>query len=404
MSSHKKPTSSTQLRVDIPELRHDTNDPPSDYPVLHSSPARPIQLSQQTRTIINEKISSLHGTTHESKPQSRKLAKGFLTLPIRQSLGLGGCITVGGGTVLLLGAIGYFYFLWAVKAFNTSDGTNSVWLAIMLNGWATPSITLACLVVRVIVAAQTALCVSLLAALVVERCPMPRTGIAYLSVMRSVGGGPLNLLKHSFKVMAGRKEARLELFLLIVLALSSLVSQFSSTILLSDLGVTRLLQNPETVRHNVALWTTPEKGITAANMLYSQNGVNPTFGELESNDEPLAVPNNRGVSNTGLRRRAFLPFEHNNRTSLRSYDGPTVVTTSRVNCLRPSISARIFLEDEYMGSKNYTHGLIRGNISYSDTFESLGLGSGVPPLCTDNKHLTSSACLPLNFSDSHLFG
>ncbi|XXG94187.1 hypothetical protein Hte_000439 [Hypoxylon texense] len=274
----------------------------------------------------------------------------------------------------------------------------------MLNGWTTQVITLACLVVRVVAAAQAALCVSLLASLVVEKCPMPRPSIAYLSVMRSIGGDPLNLLKSSLTVMARRREAYVELFLLIALTALSLVLQFSSTILLSDLGVTRLLQYQESIRHNVALWSTPEKEITAANMIYSQNGINPTFGELETKDTLFAVPNSLGVSNTGNRRRAFLPFEQDNRTSLRSYNGPAVVTTSRVNCLRPSISADIVLSDEYMGSKNYTHALVVGNISYGDTFKSLNSESGVPQLCVHNKHLTSFACLPVNFSCSiHTF-
>ncbi len=322
-------------------------------------------------------------------------------LPIFQSLGLFGCCIIIGGSGLLLPVMGFLLFLWTGG--NPATGGQDApkfWRTIMLNDWAVRSITLSSLVLRLITASQTTICTSLSAALLIERRRMPTSKVALLSIFRGVNDGPLRLFKELFwsKPIAG--TFYLETISLVVLALASLAIQFSSTILLSDLSTTALVQYPKQIRSNVGMLMGAIEAAQNSNgeALPFAFGPYQVFGELEMAN--AAAPNDRGVSDTGLRSRAFLPFDQDNRTTLRSFKGPTAAITTRISCIAPSIESPILRMLE-MGTMVYAE--ITGTISYDDTFKNAGLNHS--RTCAEDKvPYNQTTCLPTKVACSILLG
>src|SRR5262249_7171190 len=75
------------------------------------------------------------------------------------------------------------------------DIRNSTWHAIVLNGWAARSITLTSLAIRIAVALQGALALSMLAAITLERISVSLKSVAELSFIRAgVKTDPLSIL------------------------------------------------------------------------------------------------------------------------------------------------------------------------------------------------------------------
>lgn len=132
--------------------------PPLSPPSSSTEPIEPSVTCGEGSGIADQSPTSSHeadpsGTT-TGESTSEKVGRTIAPrLPIRQSLGILGCIAIGGGTAFLFGAIGFFSFLWAGKELS-GNSPNAVWLSIMLNGWATQAIALSCLIIRIVVAAQ----------------------------------------------------------------------------------------------------------------------------------------------------------------------------------------------------------------------------------------------------------
>jgi hypothetical protein len=130
-----------------------------------------------------------------------------------------------------------------------------------------------------------------------------------------------------------------------VLGATSIISQFSSTLLLSDLKAALVPGNMD-----------------SQSMAF---GINATYGDPDSTDniykddlylwsnKPLFYPTfaehaedpvkGDGISDTGMALRAFLPVgTEQSRSVLRDYTGPATVFDSRVTCVRPSIDVTAF--------------------------------------------------------------
>lgn len=314
--------------------------------------------------------------------------------PIMQSLGRFSCIVIIGGTVSVFPLIGFLLYLWTGKdSERNRQSTPNLWRTIALADWTTRTVALCSLLLRTITAAQAAICTSLVAALLIERHRVPLSKIARLSLARDVNSGSLEL----FQVVLSRGLSfvsfSLEISLLLAVALASVAIQFSSTILLSDLGTVSLTEYSNTTRHNVAL--SPGK-IEALGNWPEDGGVTHStdyaiFGEVEATE--MATSNDNGVSDTGIKQRALLPFNETSRASLRSFRGPTIVMTSRASCVRPSINAtltadKVLVDNEFL--------MISGHISYEETFK--GSNGKQNPECVYDDVLKLPVCLPTIFN------
>ncbi|KAI1778524.1 hypothetical protein F4818DRAFT_456322 [Hypoxylon cercidicola] len=302
---------------------------------------------------------------------------------IRQSFGLTACVTLIGGTVVTLTVLGFLIFLWFGEGSTTGgEHASHVWRKIMLRGWLPQLTTLSSLVMRLTIGAQASLCTSLCAALVLERRKILKSQAAEYSVIRALNDGPFNLIKLALRQIPDNFPLHPEFLLLVCLFLAALGTQFASTILLSDLGPASVVQSPSTMPLN--LYAGPSIDIdTSATDYWSEHPLSfPSFGETPPGY--FAQPNERGLSDTGVKRRALLPFyQADDRTALRSCEGNAVVLSSRLGCMPPTITGQIAAADY---SEVY-YGTVAGRISYEDTFAKAGVPSA--RLCNSERCLSS---------------
>ncbi|KAI1348378.1 hypothetical protein F5Y01DRAFT_292500 [Xylaria sp. FL0043] len=307
-------------------------------------------------------------------------------LPLRHSLGIFGCITIFGGSILTLFAIGFLLFLWLGRARVEQDAKAlTAWRTIMLHGWATQSVTLTSLLLRVISAAQAGLCTSMVAALLLERRSVPVSQVAQVSVTRSVNGGPMGFLYMMSSHRMRPIVLKVEVLLLFILTLTAFALQFSSTILISDFGMMRLLQNSNQTAVNVAI--SPIGAATIGSFLTVGNLDSSTvlFGEVDSQAD--ATPNRLGVSDTGVKRRAFLPYQKEDRVNLQHFSGAAFSSVSRTACVRPSLTSELSFDSG-------TRFVISGRIAYNKSLEDAG--QAPTQQCSDD----GLFCLPATFNCS----
>lgn len=90
-----------------------------------------------------------------------------MALEALQRFGWIAIITLIATTVVILTCIGWFMFLW------WSSINNNFWHMIIINGWAPRAVALAGSVLHLMVAAQTGVCISMLAGIAMETCSVP---------------------------------------------------------------------------------------------------------------------------------------------------------------------------------------------------------------------------------------
>ena len=107
------------------------------------------------------------------------------------------------------------------------------------------------------------------------------------------------------------------------------------------------------------------------------NAIFPVFGEAKPTNGSLD-PSTRGLSDTGLVHRGFLPLsESMNRTAVRRYTGNAMALDSRTVCMPPSINGTISMIT--LDGFNDNLGLLDGLLSYGSALEQAT--DGVSALC-----------------------
>lgn len=111
------------------------------------------------------------------------------------------------------------------------------------------------------------------------------------------------------------------------------------------------------------------------------NVVFPVFGEAKPTNASLN-PTLRGLSDTGLVQRAFLPLSQSmNRTAVRQYTGNAMVLGSRTVCMPPSINGSISMFAPYV--TGHALGRLDGVLSYGSALKQAT--RGISSLCDDGK-------------------
>ena len=119
--------------------------------------------------------------------------------------------------MILVAALAFISFLYL-----SSEG-NSSWQRIMVNGWATRSITLTSVALRLAAVAQAGLCTCILAALALEQYDVTLPHTAAVSTLRITESGPHNLLLVLFRCLGkGRTSA---FTLIALLTITTILSQ-----------------------------------------------------------------------------------------------------------------------------------------------------------------------------------
>ncbi len=98
---------------------------------------------------------------------------------ILQRIGVKAALLMIAAFVVEIAAIGFIAFLW----YSTND--NNPWHKIVINNWTTRSVTLTALALRLSMAIQGATCLSMLAAITLEKISVPVVNVADISLMRA---------------------------------------------------------------------------------------------------------------------------------------------------------------------------------------------------------------------------
>ena len=238
-------------------------------------------------------------------------------------------------TVLILAALGFLWFLWE------ADHSSKTWHGIAVKNWITRAVALSSLVLRTSISMQASIATSMLAGLALENTQILLLHFASVSTMRNANAGPYMLAWLMFKAFLqdpSRWRRALLPVLVLVLVITSILTQFTSTALLADL-------KPGTIPGHSSSDT------TGTHFRYDSNGsipflsrgtvwtkkppFYPTFAEYHE-----ASPGSQeDKSDTGITIRAFLPLPGQEaRSLLRNFSGLATVLDSRVQCVRPQIT------------------------------------------------------------------
>ncbi|KAI1136912.1 hypothetical protein F5Y05DRAFT_419834 [Hypoxylon sp. FL0543] len=312
-------------------------------------------------------------------------------LPMRESLGITGCLIIIGGTVGSLAGLGFLIFLWTAHGsnFEASDAPKA-WRTIMLNGWMEQATTLSTLLIRIITASQATVCTAMLASLFLEKRHVRKADVAQFSVMRAVNDGPRKLAELVF-TSPRSTFLNIEALLVLALALSGLALQFSSTILFSDFHESTLVAFGSPVQ--VVNYITQSYNGMYLSHFESEKPINAIFGEVSSNVS--SVPDSKGFSDTGLKQRAFLPFDTpENRTGVRIFQGDTAVMSSRFTCMRPNIHGTVYsfkYGDATPDLETFSGGQFSGSLDY---------GSSLRDSHSDSSLCNSQGCFTTEYNCS----
>jgi hypothetical protein len=130
-----------------------------------------------------------------------------------------------------------------------------------------------------------------------------------------------------------KKAAAIKLFILISLATISIILQFTSTLLLTDVGSGLILSHNISSTLGFGVSTQRSNPVLNSNYWTSTPA---TFARFLEYSEPPEVERDR--VDTGVSVRGFLPIaSQNDRAVLRSYHGPAALFDTRVICSQPDI-------------------------------------------------------------------
>lgn len=163
-------------------------------------------------------------------------------------------------------------------------------------------------------------------------------------MIRSSNTGPHHLICALFQGLPNVRSFRISAIVLVLL-ITTVLSQLSSTALLSDVVPGMILGNEES--SSIAFGRNGSKPLVddlldtafarGANYRQAKPPAYPIFAEYSEppSEEPL-------VLDTGYTLRALLPFRSpSKRSVLRSYSGMATVADSRVTCTLPVLSANV---------------------------------------------------------------
>jgi hypothetical protein len=249
--------------------------------------------------------------------------------------------------VLKITVFSFLAFLW------TASHDNNFWRVIVVRGWASSAVTVSSLLLRTAVDFQSGVAVAMLAAIILETdvcLLMPDA--AQVSKLRAGRSMPLDLVLTVMRAMMSENGrymlgcVRVSVVVLLLVA-TTILLQFTSTMLVSDLSLGVLSGMPVRAAFNFdfvykpddtrGLWSYPLQPRAASTWSMNPSAF-PSFAEFS---EAIDVPEH--VDDTGRLLRALLPFQDaQSRETLVSYSGKALVLDARVSCQRPQLQGLNF--------------------------------------------------------------
>lgn len=252
-----------------------------------------------------------------------------------------------GCTLVICGTIAYLSFLWF------GGPSKTIWKSIVLANWAATSVAICGIVIRWMTAFQMVLCTSIFAWGILrngsELKKIPR-----IAGLRFNNAGPLDLI---LLLPARLKPSScFQTTILVLLSIAvSLMIQFSSTLLLSDLAPAPVETFPVFSSANLVSGSQNDRDVYSkfyADAFMTTAPTFPLFAELSNNTKLDQV---NGVDDTGPTLRALLPISSGaDRAKMLSYKGNATLFDARVICTPPKLQfvsltgspARLFFRGE----------------------------------------------------------
>lgn len=273
----------------------------------------------------------------EALQEPQQTSPAYKFKQIRKRLGLFSMATLAIGTIVILATLCFLSFLWF------GDVKNKIWQIVARKNWMTQAVSLTALAFRTAISTQAVISTSMLAGLALERGSVLTMQLASISAMRNVNNGPFYLAWLTSKALLKMDRPWKQIFLpsiLILLFVTTLLCQFTSTALLSDLSLTPILGLPTSTTlsshfiYNTTDTSRPLHQMTRGSSWLRLPAFYPTFAEYSepgTNQDPAVV-------DTGPVLRAFLPLgEQQSRFNIGDYKGVATVLDSRVVCVRPEL-------------------------------------------------------------------
>ena len=242
-----------------------------------------------------------------------------------------------GGSLCVLATLGWLWFFWL------ADYRTALWHTIVIRGWTTRAVSIPSIILRASFSFTASVATSMLASLALERGQVLLLHVASTSVMRTSNGGPYLLAWHVLKTFFKdqRRWKNLALFALVILiTITTALSEFTSTALLSDIQVSVIPGTSQTFQ--IATNFVPDSNntlpvVNRGSAWPRKPPVFPTFAEYH---DPASESRDGQSVDTGQTIRAFLPIrDQQSRALLRTYSGTATVLDARVKCQRPDLTA-----------------------------------------------------------------
>ncbi|CAI4212057.1 unnamed protein product [Parascedosporium putredinis] len=232
--------------------------------------------------------------------------------------------------VLLVVAVGLLSWIWLCSR------ENEAWRKLFLGPYAIRIITTVAVFIRFALSSLSSVVTAMLAAVAIERAGVPLDKIAVLSIARFTNSGPQALLKSA---AGGRTFTLPATVLIALLAACTIASQFTSTILLSDVRIDGVMGFLTPTPMNYTFSGLSLQDPVRANSIPYRMIMPNTFETFAEYAEPENRLVSDTVDDTGPLWRAFLPISDPDvRQSIGEYEGLGYVNDFRTTCVRPKIT------------------------------------------------------------------
>ena len=301
-------------------------------------------------------------------------------VPILDQAGTWVVVLLSGSLTLLTASLIILSWIW----FGDVEGER--WRQLILGPNSDLAITLTSVAIRASVATISWITACMMASVVVERYGVPPDRVAQASIARYTGA----LVSMMFGGYAMKRYFRIMIPLQMACAIAS---QFSSTLLFSDLGSITLTSFPRELDMSYDFGPISQPN-SLTSLLYIAQSV---YATRWSSDQPpafeafaeYAEPESRilanGVDDTGPIWRAFLPIGNESlRTSIREYTGVARVFDARTICVRPEINELKYnyrVEDGYSGVSSWIGRAVLNTSQIPNIFDPENVTSEVSFTC-----------------------
>ncbi|RPA86377.1 hypothetical protein BJ508DRAFT_302267 [Ascobolus immersus RN42] len=263
------------------------------------------------------------------------------------------------GMIVVIGILVTFHLFWKWgEDQNKIEREEDAWERLALANFSEQTVTLLCAILRAFLSAQVLLCCYMLASYTTEKARLRKRDTDMIFIYQFANEGPLAMVGIFARSIIGSTGSKLHFFFpfvtLVFLLFTTIATQLSSTILLSDL-TTQMI--PNTTYSRGIPMTSPARTGCISEMAnpyeYPIFAENATEGFFDPGDA-----SNPGFYDSGWIHRAFIPLPKEERENIITYKGPANVLTTRTFCFPPPLNSSLEIPETFIPPWQVTKHLV----------------------------------------------